>query len=417
MIRIRLFLLGLSVVGLLAGCAAPDDEASRTVRFMTYNIEDVRTSDVKRQDHPRLERAAARVQSLRPDVLLVNELTYDTAGGPDVDAGDEPGQNARRFAENYLARAQADSLEPVRYRAIMLPVNTGIASGLDLNNDGTIVETVPETPATPPDGSVPPQTNAGRAYGGDAWGFGTFPGQYGMALFVRETVAVDTDRIRTFRLYPWSGLPDAEVPTDSVTGEPFYSADEWEKLRLSSKSHWDIPVRLPNGEIVHVLASHPTPPTFDGAADRNGRRNHDEIRFWREYVSGADHIADDSSRTGGLPADASFVIMGDLNADPDEGDTFGTPMTDLFDHPRVGDISPEATAQGQKTFPDLDADDTARWGLRVDYVLPSKDLRVIDSGVWRPTGLAATDPEVSDHFPVWVDIAAADSNENTTSQP
>ena len=38
-------------------------------------------------------------------------------------------------------------------------------------------------------------------------------------------------------------------------------------------------------QTVHVLASHPTPPTFDGAEDRNGRRNHDEIRFWADYVS------------------------------------------------------------------------------------------------------------------------------------
>ena len=35
---------------------------------------------------------------------------------------------------------------------------------------------------------------------------------------------------------------------------------------------------------VHVLASHPTPPSFDGGEDRNGRRNHDEIRFWADYV-------------------------------------------------------------------------------------------------------------------------------------
>ena len=29
----------------------------------------------------------------------------------------------------------------------------------------------------------------------------------------------------------------------------------------------------------------PTPPAFDGEEDRNGRRNHDEIRFWVDYVS------------------------------------------------------------------------------------------------------------------------------------
>jgi len=33
------------------------------------------------------------------------------------------------------------------------------------------------------------------------------------------------------------------------------------------------------GQVIHILASHPTPPVFDGVEDRNGRRNHDEIRL------------------------------------------------------------------------------------------------------------------------------------------
>ena len=65
---------------------------------------------------------------------------------------------------------------------------------------------------------------------------------------------------------------------------PFYSPDEVPALRLSSKSHWDIPLDV-NGTIIHVLASHLTPPVFDGPEDRNGRRNDDEIRFWADYVT------------------------------------------------------------------------------------------------------------------------------------
>ena len=401
-----------------AACTSTDDgsgdgrgESKRFVRFMAYNIEDVRTADVKRSDHPRLIKAAARIQSLRPDVLLINELSYDEPGGPDVGENDEPGQNARRFAETYLARAQSDSLEPLSYQAVMLPVNTGRASGLDLNNDGRVVTEMPQVPGSPADGSVAPQNEAGRAYGGDAWGFGTFPGQYGMALFVRDDLEVLRDSIRTFRLLPWSSMPNPSVPVDSVTGEPYYSDAAWEQLRVSSKSHWDIPIRLPDGRMVHVLASHPTPPTLDGAADRNGRRNHDEIQLWADYVSGvdysrADYIVDDSSRAGGLPEDAAFVIMGDQNADPDEGDSYGTPIVDLIALDRVQDPAPTAMERGEDAFPDLDPDDTARWGLRVDYVLPSANLTVDDSGVWRPTAEeeAASDLAVSDHFPVWVNV-------------
>ncbi|MGV2338699.1 MAG UNVERIFIED_CONTAM: endonuclease/exonuclease/phosphatase family protein [Planctomycetaceae bacterium] len=91
-------------------------------------------------------------------------------------------------------------------------------------------------------------------------------------------------------------------------------------FRLSSKSHWDVPVEIGN-HVLHVLASHPTPPAFDGAEDRNGRRNHDEIRLWHDYLTpeASSWIQDDSGKSGGLPADASFVILGDLNADPIDG--------------------------------------------------------------------------------------------------
>lgn len=371
---------------------------------MAYNIEDVRTADLRRADHPRLQRAAARIQHLRPDVLLVNEMTYDQPGAPGYRDGDAPGQNARRFAEGYLAQAQSDSLEPLRYTPIMLPSNTGVPSGFDLDNSGTVVSTVPTVPTPPSDGGVAPQTRAGRTYGGDAWGFGTFPGQYAMALFVRSDLPVLRDSIRTFRRLRWSSMPDALVPVDSATGEPWYSPDAWNALRLSSKSHWDVPVRLPTGDTLHVLASHPTPPVFDGAADRNGRRNHDEIRLWADYIDDADYIEDDSSRAGGLSSDASFVILGDLNADPERGDARPGAIQQLLNHPRVHAIEPTAAQNGQNAFPSLTPNATSRYGMRLDYVLPSEGLDVLQSGVWRPHGPEAADPPVSDHFPVWVDL-------------
>ena len=402
-IPVLLILIG--TLGCQTDPSAPDGESGDPYRFMAYNIEDVRTADVRAGDHPRLTEAAARIQDLRPDVLLINEMTVDQPGDPGYRSGEAKRQNARRFADGYLAVAQADSLRPLSYQTVMLPVNTGLPSGFDLNNDGQVVTTVPEIPPSPADGGVAPQTASGRAYGNDAWGFGTFPGQYGMALFVREDWTVLRDSIRTFRLLEWSAMPDASVPVDSVTGERWYSADEWDAMRLSSKSHWDVPIRLPDGRVVHVLASHPTPPGFDGAADRNGRRNDDEIRLWVDYLSGADYIVDDSSRAGGLASDAPFVVMGDLNADPDEGSGRRTAIQQLLQHPRVqGTVTPTATAQGQQTFPALDADDTS-YGLRIDYVLPSTGLEVETARVWRPAPADTSDLPVSDHFPVYVDIA------------
>jgi len=47
--------------------------------------------------------------------------------------------------------------------------------------------------------------------------------------------------------------------------------------------------------------------------------------------------------------------------------------------------------------------DTSSFRLRVDYALPSSDLTVLDSGIWRH---GASEGFASDHFPVWVDLIA-----------
>ena len=83
-----------------------------------------------------------------------------------------------------------------------------------------------------------------------------------------------------------------------LRGLPWYTDAELAVLPLSSKSHWDIPIRIGN-RTVHFLASHPTPPVFDGDEDRNGRRNFDEIRLWADYVNGGDaagYIYDDHGK-------------------------------------------------------------------------------------------------------------------------
>ncbi|MFQ5572394.1 MAG: endonuclease/exonuclease/phosphatase family protein, partial [Rhodothermales bacterium] len=350
------------------------------------------------------KKAAAVIQRLRPDILLINEITYDQPGVPGYEGSE--GQNGRRFAETFLAVSQGDGLEPIRYQAFMAPSNTGMASGFDLNNDGIIVTEFPEPAPPNPDGTPLRQTPEQRLYGADTWGFGTFPGQYSMALFVREGLDILLDSVRTFQYFPWSRMPDARMPVDPATGQPWYTGDEGEQFRLSSKSHWDVPVRQPDGHILHILASHPTPPAFDGEERRNGLRNHDEIRFWANYLDGAFYIVDDAGRTGGLHTSAAFVILGDLNADPDEGSSIDDPIgTWLLAHPRVnGGFVPRATEEGVAAFPRLDPDDTATWGPRVDYVLPSSNLRLLEGGILRPVGADTTGISVSDHFPVWIDV-------------
>ncbi len=164
---------------------------------------------------------------------------------------------------------------PYRFVA---PSNTGIPSGFDLNNNGAIGG---------PD---------------DAFGFGFFPGQFGMAVY--SMYPIDVDDVRTFQLFRWADMPGALLPDDPATPAPadWYSPAELEVFRLSSKSHWDLPIDV-DGRTVHFLVSHPTPPVFDGPEDRNGTRNFDEIRFWADYVTPGPtsaYIYDDEGGRGGL---------------------------------------------------------------------------------------------------------------------
>lgn len=382
----------------------PQRAAPTAIRVATFNVEDVRTEDLLRDDQPRLKRLAEVLQRIRPNIVLLNEIAYDMPGAPCAPEGEEPGLNAQRFAQRYLAIAQAPDVEPLAMRAFMAPSNTGMPSGLDLNNDGRIVKDFPLPPPGTPDGRPGPQTQGGRDYGGDCWGFGTFPGQYAMALLVDERLTIDLERVRTFQRLPWDYVHGAFLPEDPTTVTPWYSDEERALARLSSKSHWDVPVMLPNGARLHVLCSHPTPPAFDGPEQANHKRNHDEIRFWIDYLSGETYIVDDANRPGGIDRAEPFVILGDLNADPDEGDSFKDPIGRLLlASPR---INASRTPTSDLHVDGLDPDDTAFFALRVDYVLPARSIEIAACGIWRqPPTTGDTREFPSDHFPVWADLA------------
>lgn len=352
------------------------------LRVATFNIEDVRSEQLDTSDDERLMQIAAIIQRIRPNIVLLNEIETAQTDGP---------SNAEKFAYNYLAVSQGEGLRPMFYETYTPATNTGIHSGFDLDNSGTVMKEVPERALQ--------QSSAHREYGNDCFGFGTFPGQYGMALLVDRRLEIDREGIRTFQNFLWKDLPGAKMPR-GVDGSDWYDEQEWSILRLPSKTFADVPVVLPDGDALHVLISHPTPPAFDGEEKRNVLRNHDEIKLIRAYIDNEPSLYDDSGHTGGLKIDAPFVILGDLNADPTDGS--GLEMTlfsQLFSSPK---LAKDAHPSSDIKFERLDRTDTARFGLRVDYVLPSASITITDSGVWRDAGSFEQFP--SDHFPVWADV-------------
>jgi 3-phytase len=267
--------------------------SSEAIRFATFNASLNRNStgqlitDLSTPNNTQAKTIAEIIQRVNPDVVLVNEFDYDAGN-----------QAAELFRQNYLSVSQ-NGVDPVDYPYFFVaPSNTGVPSGFDLNNNGAI------------------------AGGDDALGFGAFPGQFGMLVYSKYPIA--TEQVRTFQNFLWKDMPGALLPDDPTTATPndWYSPEELEIFRLSSKSHWDLPIEV-EGKTIHVLASHPTPPVFDGVEDRNGKRNHDEIRFWADYITPGkgEYIYDDQGNVGGLASGSRFVIMGDQNADPFDGDS------------------------------------------------------------------------------------------------
>ncbi|MEL6235729.1 MAG: endonuclease/exonuclease/phosphatase family protein [Pseudomonadota bacterium] len=332
--------------------------------------------DLTRGKDAQIAGVIAVIAAVQPDVLILNEVDYDREG--------------EALAEFQALLEAAGAAYPHAFSA---PVNTGAPSGLDLDGDGKT------------DGPA------------DAFGFGFFPGQYGMAVLSR--LPIDAARARSFRLLRWADFPDALLPK-RADGAPFPSAEAQAAMRLSSKSHWDLPVITPGGPL-HLFISHPTPPVFDDEHDLNGRRNADEIRFWTLYAGGM-AFPDDAGRMAPR-AEAPFILAGDLNSDPEDGDSRHAAIRDLLAHPALQDPAPSspggpvAATKGVNTRhagdPALDTGDfrdDVVGNLRVDYVLPSAELTLMASGVFWPAPgspgaeLVASAKASSDHRLVWVDI-------------
>ncbi|MGR1581967.1 endonuclease/exonuclease/phosphatase family protein [Thalassobius sp. S69A] len=226
------------------------------------------------------------------------------------------------------------------------PPNTGVPTGYDLNGDGRA-----EGPA-------------------DAHGYGRFAGQGGMVLLSRYPIAEAED---------YSGLLWSELPWIDRRALGRAWGVGGQGLRLASVGHWRVRISGPDGPL-DLLGFHATPPVFDGPEDRNGLRNKDQLLFWA-------HLLDDLT--------GPFVLLGDANNDPDKGEGLKMAINALLSHPRLTD-----PLAGQPT---VDWRGLGLGWMRVDYVLPARELTVHDAG------MAPAAPEASRHRLTWADLGWAGS--------
>ncbi|OUS37291.1 endonuclease [Rhodobacterales bacterium 56_14_T64] len=323
-----------------------------TLRIATYNTEFSRDGpglllrDITRGEDPQIKAVIANIAELNADVLVLQGFDWDYEN------------RALQALQHLLQKAQT----PYPHIFALQP-NSGMASGLDLDGNGRLGEAR------------------------DSQGYGAFTGQGGNALLSR--LPIDRDAVQDLSQLLWRDLPGALLP-QHPDGTPFPSEKAQQVQRLSSTAHWVIPLILPDGGTLNLLSFQATPPLFDGVEDRNGRRNADEIRLWQLLLDG----------DLGPPPKMPLIIAGGANLDPKRGDGRRAAITALLDDPRLQDPRPSSPEAGVNT---VEWENAGR--MRVDYLLPSADLQVLDSGVlWRPTS-DQTGGLASRHRPVWLDIS------------
>ncbi|MDH3255339.1 MAG: endonuclease/exonuclease/phosphatase family protein [Acidobacteriota bacterium] len=405
-------------LGVALACGAPADEpepggavgTGTRVRVALFNIRELTAEKILDVDgdgrgrHPQALAAARIIRRIAPDILILNEIDHDYETG-----WGDLALNARRFHDAYLRSGEGGLELPFFFAA---PNNTGILTGLDLDRDGHVASVA---------------DRGTRMHGNDAFGFGTYPGEYSMAVLSKYPIL--DEEARTFQKLLWRDLPGHHIP------EGVFSTEVLDVFRLSSKSHWDLPVDV-NGRRLHLFVSHPTPQGFDGEEDKNGRRNFDEIKLWVDYLDDGATLVDDRGGSGGYESADPFVIVGDLNAAPlvegREGDgSFRMSVYDgmaaidqLLLHPRLQDSGRFTVSRGgleHKVEVPRDAGPPMFFerstsvfgeGARIDYILPSRDLEIVNGGVFWPS--EDEDPEgarwadeASDHRLVWLDLVVA----------
>ncbi|TLX49409.1 endonuclease/exonuclease/phosphatase family protein [Pseudoalteromonas ruthenica] len=375
----------------VAACAQPHSSVPTTLRIATFNVsmdgsnyvtnpselsESPLPALLAQGQHPQIHNIAHIIQRVRPDVILLNEFDYNEDWREQVDA----------FQRHYLGKDHG-SVKAIHYPySYSAPVNTGVTSDYDFDGNGEL-----------------------SGNGGDAYGFGFYPGQYGMVILSRYPI--DHERVRTFAQLKWAQQPQAQMPM--LDGNAFYDNRTWQAARLSSKSFWDVPISV-DGKRVHLLASHPTPPVFDGPEDRNGLRNKAEIKLIADYLDNqSDYLVDDQGRQGGLNDNSRFVILGDLNAAPQGDKARPEAINQVLAHDKVdASMVPESTGGAGVDEQAYARYYTASWRARADYVLPSKfGFEPISAGVYWPTEqnpaqykLISDRKASSDHRLVWMDL-------------
>lgn len=335
-----------------AGSLVADAGAARTIRLGHYNIKELSTNKLLDNNDGQANAAAEILARFDADILEINEIQYDIAGVPNrglpgAAGSPAPGdfaddaQNGQRLADRIHA---ADN--SVTYTdTLMLLGNSGFYfEGDDM----------------------------------DVWsytlrGWGEWEGRFATAVLSKYPIL--RDQVRVIADFEWENLPDNKIAQmheeNGMTLPPHFP--------LFEKSLNIVPIDV-DGVTLYLVLLHPTasPASFDPI---NPYRNFDELRaldlFLRGELPGVEP----------LPEGALFVVSGDLNADPNDGDGIEGAVDAVVNNPSLIKSYPRgAGSRGYyaqfNTFlggcgnddGETVSDPTTRFQMQLDYQLPSVTL-------------------------------------------
>jgi hypothetical protein len=332
------------------GGGAPQTGPLR-LRVGHFNIRECSTDKIINPQDEELTAAAEVIARFAPDIVDINELQYDienlpVAGMPGVPmpavqgAFDGGAQNARRLAD----RVQANNPDAQYNDTLTTLGNSGFYWQGDTLGESSFV----------------------------LRGWGEWRGRHNTGVLSRYPIL--RDQVRIITDFAWEDLPGNSIAAmTAATGIAVPSG-----FPLFEKSLNIIPIQVEE-HVLYLVLLHPVPPAFEAI---NPYRNHDELLGLSLFLQGA------LPGVEPLPADAKYIVMGDLNADPEDGDgSIAGAIEQVIDNPAVVAWFPSGAGfKGQNGqyntylsgcgYDDgsVVTDPSTRWQMQLDYILPAPSI-------------------------------------------
>jgi hypothetical protein len=98
-------------------------------------------------------------------------------------------------------------------------------------------------------------------------------------MLVLSKFPIDTRHARTFQHFRWADMPNAMLPDDPATpgAEGLVLPGDLDVLRLSSKSHWDLPIWIGRSIVQFLVSTRRRPPSTAPGPQRHAQPRRDPL--------------------------------------------------------------------------------------------------------------------------------------------